>query len=122
MVGGKKRKIKDFLTYAVLILFACIFTLPTAAMVGTAFKGDTRALSDTGLFPARPELTAFRAVLQSDFLLSALNSLKIGRLLRACALFWLSWPGMPYRGINPACWAASRLGCWFCRCFRLCLC
>lgn len=42
MVGGKKRKIKDFLTYAVLILFACIFTLPTAAMVGTAFKGDTR--------------------------------------------------------------------------------
>ena len=52
MVGGKKRKIKDFLTYAVLILFACIFTLPTAAMVGTAFKGDTRALSDTGLFPA----------------------------------------------------------------------
>lgn len=30
-----------------------------------AFKGDTRALSDTGLFPARPELTAFRAVLQS---------------------------------------------------------
>ncbi|MFR2825870.1 MAG: hypothetical protein ACLTCQ_15930 [Enterocloster bolteae] len=51
----------------VLILFACIFTLPTAAMIGTAFKGDTRALSDTGLFPARPELTAFRAVLQSDF-------------------------------------------------------
>lgn len=64
-----------------LILFACIFTLPTAAMVGTAFKGDTRALSDTGLFPARPELTAFRAVLQSDFLLSALNSLKIGLIV-----------------------------------------
>ena len=81
MVGGKKRKIKDFLTYAVLILFACIFTLPTAAMVGTAFKGDTRALSDTGLFPTRPELTAFRAVLQSDFLLSALNSLKIGLIV-----------------------------------------
>ena len=44
-------------------------------------RGDTRALSDTGLFPARPELTAFRAVLQSDFLLSALNSLKIGLIV-----------------------------------------
>ena len=86
MSGRKKRRIKDALTYLALILFACIFTLPTAAMVGTALKGDTRALSDTGLFPAHPELSAFQAVLESDFMRSAFNSLKIGLIVTGMCL------------------------------------
>ena len=50
-------------------------------MIGTAFKGDAHALSDTGLFPAKPELSAFKTVLQSDFMGTALNSLKIGLIV-----------------------------------------
>ena len=59
-MSGRKKIWKDILTYVVLVAAACIFTLPTAAMIGTAFKGDSRALSDKGLFPSHPELSAFR--------------------------------------------------------------
>ena len=86
-MSGRKKIWKDILTYVVLVAAACIFTLPTAAMIGTAFKGDSRALSDKGLFPSHPELSAFCAVLQSDFMMSALNSLKIGLVVTVLCIF-----------------------------------
>lgn len=82
-MGKKHERRVNAVVYVVLIVCAFFYSLPTLAMIGTAFKGDSHALSDTGLFPAKPELSAFEAVLKSDFMGTALNSLKIGLIVTA---------------------------------------
>ncbi len=81
MINRKKERRKNAVTYVVLSVAALLYSLPILNMVGTALKGDANALSDPGLFPKQPTLSAFWQVLQSDFMRSALNSLKIGLIV-----------------------------------------
>ncbi|MDL2294623.1 carbohydrate ABC transporter permease, partial [Ruminococcaceae bacterium OttesenSCG-928-D13] len=78
MINKRKRFALNSATYLVLVVAAVLYSLPTLAMVGTAFKGDGKALSDTGLFASEPTFSAFKAVLGSDFMNTAYNSMKIG--------------------------------------------
>lgn len=50
-------------------------------MVGTAFKGDEEALSNTSLFPSAPVLDSFYKVLDGSFINTTINSLKIGLIV-----------------------------------------
>ena len=77
----KKRRLGNLATYAALIVFAFLYSLPCLGMLGTALKGDAEALSNTALFPKKPTLEAFQIVLKSNFLLTAANSLKIGLIV-----------------------------------------
>lgn len=74
----RKKTFIDAALYIILTIFAFLYCLPIIGMIGTAFKGDAEALSNTSLFPARPVLDSFEKVLASDFIMTALNSLKIG--------------------------------------------
>lgn len=78
MLNRKKRFAWNTATYVGLIAFAFLYSLPTIGMIGTAFKGDAEALSSTSLLPVHPTLDAFKSVLNSNFLRTALNSLTIG--------------------------------------------
>lgn len=78
MHRGRKKTAVDAVLYIVLTLFALLYCLPIIGMVGTAFKGDAEALSNTSLLPAKPVLDSFVKVLEGDFIMTTLNSLKIG--------------------------------------------
>lgn len=78
MHRGRKKTAVDAVLYIVLTLFALLYCLPIIGMVGTAFKGDAEALSNTSLLPAKPVLDSFVKVLEGDFIMTTMNSLKIG--------------------------------------------
>lgn len=78
MYRGRKKTAADAVLYLVLTLFALLYCLPIIGMVGTAFKGDAEALSNTSLLPAKPVLDSFAKVLEGDFIMTTLNSLKVG--------------------------------------------
>lgn len=78
MYRGRKKTAVDAVLYLVLTLFALLYCLPIIGMVGTAFKGDAEALSNTSLLPAKPVLDSFAKVLEGDFIMTTLNSLKVG--------------------------------------------
>lgn len=78
MMKGKKKKTIDIILYIVLTASAFLYSLPIIGMVGTAFKGDEEALSNTSLFPAVPVLDSFYKVLDGSFINTTINSLKIG--------------------------------------------
>lgn len=78
MMKGKKKKTIDIILYIVLTASAFLYSLPIIGMVGTAFKGDEEALSNTSLFPAAPVLDSFYKVLDGSFINTTINSLKIG--------------------------------------------
>lgn len=78
MYRGRKKTAADAVLYLVLTLFALLYCLPIIGMVGTAFKGDAEALSNTSLLPAKPVLDSFAKVLEGDFIVTTLNSLKVG--------------------------------------------
>lgn len=77
----KKQKIVNIILFVVLVVVAFLYTLPIIAMVGTAFKSDAEVLSTNTLFPRQPTLDSFRAVLGTNFLGSAWNSMKVGLLV-----------------------------------------
>lgn len=78
MHRGRKKTAVNAVLYIVLTLFALLYCLPIIGMVGTAFKGDAEALSNTSLLPAKPVLDSFVKVLEGDFIMTTMNSLKIG--------------------------------------------
>lgn len=78
MHRGRKKTAVDAVLYIVLTLFALLYCLPIIGMVGTAFKGDAEALSNTSLLPTKPVLDSFVKVLEGDFIMTTMNSLKIG--------------------------------------------
>lgn len=77
----KKQKIVNLILLAALIIVAFLYTLPVIAMVGTAFKSDAEVLSTNSLFPIAPTLDSFATVLQTNFVSSAFNSMKVGVLV-----------------------------------------
>lgn len=81
MHRGRKKNAIDAVLYIVLTLFALLYCLPIIGMVGTAFKGDAEALSNTSLLPAKPVPDSFVKVLEGDFIMTTMNSLKIGMIV-----------------------------------------
>ncbi len=77
MNDSKRERGRNWALFGVLCVVAFLYSLPTLAMIGTAFKGPEQALSNNALFPLNPELTSFKTVLESDFLIAAANSMKV---------------------------------------------
>lgn len=77
MNDTKRTRRQNRILFVVLLAVAFLYSPPTLAMIGTAFKGPAQALSNNALFPLHPELTSFRTVLESDFLTAAANSMKV---------------------------------------------
>ena len=71
MNDTKRTRRQNRILFVVLLVVAFLYSLPTLAMIGTAFKGPAQALSNNALFPLHPELTSFRTVLESNFLTAA---------------------------------------------------
>lgn len=77
----KKKRVIDGIIYIALTVFAYFYSLPFISMLGTALKGDAEALSNTSLLPRQVVWDSFKKVLAGRFVMTTVNSLKIGLIV-----------------------------------------